>query len=156
METVTLTRAEWRDIWNARCSLSSIIYRLEDVLAKELLVDLRKVQNQILNAQTRAQKEMDEENDRRRKHYEFYALPNSTWSMYEVENLESKLPYSATYMEYQDIVRDITHCKTWLDLWEVADELIYESGSASFDHHVFIEGFHPVKDGLVLKLQTGS
>ena len=159
METVTLTREEYRAIWNARCSLSSIVSKLESVLHKELIVDLRKIQNQILMAQTRAQKEIDDEFDRRNAHYEFHAFPNSKWSMFEVENLETQHPYRATYMEYQGISRGISHCTTWLDLWEVADELIYESGDRC---HIFIEGFHPVQGtgtlgpGTVLKLTTGS
>lgn len=160
MPDVVLTDKEFIQAWNAELALRHEIDQMEEMLARPIIERLRKAQNQMRNALARAMKARDDEQDNRRKHYESMQKilkVGSIWSMYEVAYLEDKLPYNATDLEYQGLSKDISHCKTWLDLWEVADELMTESGD---DHHIFIEGFHEVDSGTgtgkVLELQTGS
>lgn len=155
MNNVVLTEEEFKNAYNARVYLLYAIEDMESMLAAPLLDKLKKVQALLNTALERPLKERDEEHDRRYSHYESYrGDKGSVWSMYEVAFLEQHHPfYTATDLEYQGLSKDISHCKTWLDLWEVADELMTESEDG---HHIFIEGFHPVKDGTVLELQTGS
>lgn len=160
MPDIMLTDKEFIQVWNAELGLRHEIDKMEEVLAKPTIQRLRQIQNLIRNALARPMKERDDESDRRSRHYkrmQEILKVGSIWSMYEVEYLEDKLPYNATDLEYQGHSMDISHCKTWIDLWEVADELMIKSGDR---HHIFIEGFHEVDSGTgagkVLELQTGS
>lgn len=156
MPDIVLTDKEFTQAWNAELALRHEIDKMEDVLAKPIVVRLRQIQNLIRTALARPMQERDDESDRRSKHYEnmrAFLKVSSVWSMYEVPNLEEHFPYKATTLEYQGYSLDISWCKTWLDLWEAADELMTVSKD---HHHIFIERFHEIKDGKSLELQTGS
>jgi len=82
----------------------------------------------------------------------------SIWSMYEVKSCQDPHPYQGhTALVYDTFWGDANSIEvaingsTWLDLYDAADRVIYQSGD---EHHIFIENFY-VEDG-VLKLSTGS
>ena len=153
---VKLTREEFRDIYNAKCSVHGIIQNMEHVLSETMLNQLRKVYDVLDSSTSRVMDMLDARDDLRRKHYEAvaeeYRFKSSVWSMYEVDNIYDEHPYKAVHLVYQDSVYDISWCKTWLGLWSVAEEAI----KIADDYHIFIEGFSVQDGGCVLELHTGS
>lgn len=79
------------------------------------------------------------------------------WSVYEVEDFNKKHPFEGykilTYnVNFGQKAMAEIKGKTWLDLYEAANECIVESEDL---HHIFIEGFRVNKEGK-LELITGS
>lgn len=84
----------------------------------------------------------------------------SVWSIFEVTNkmnevaFKNSAPMTVVYKDHwgpQPVSVTVSKQPTWMDLWLAADQLIRASGDG---HHIFIERF--IRDGHVLKLQTGS
>lgn len=87
----------------------------------------------------------------------------SIWSIYSVDDLhDSAGVFGATRLVYkshwgpQPVIIDIDPDRElrWIDLYELADQAIAQSGD---QHHMFIESISVTKGSVgVLELQTGS
>lgn len=157
-EDVILTSEEFKAIYNAKTYLWYEIQRLESTLSDSVLEALNNVRKLLEKGTARARKELDDEEERRRRHFdevrEEYKLRSSIWSIYEVDVIHRIHDYpKACTLHYEGREYDITHTRTWLDLWKVCDVAIQESSNGD---HVFIEAFSVYHDGEILELQTGS
>ncbi len=87
----------------------------------------------------------------------------STWSIHEVEDMNSPHPCTgATTVRYDShafwgepsgIFEEPINGATWLALWRAANTILERCGDK---HHVFIESFEPDASGKVLTLWCGS
>jgi len=144
---VTLTAAEFRQIHNALCLASN--------RSIEETVDI------IREALQGAYAQDDAAFDRKHSHYrtvqEKHGL-KSTWSLYEVEDMDSPHPYpGSSFVIYNNHwghkpMHAAVWGPNWTDIYKAADACIQESGDG---HHVFIEAFE-LKNGNELHLITGS
>lgn len=106
------------------------------------------------------QDEFDDQYDKFSELGEKHNFNHSTWSMYEITNMQ-EIPFpEAKKVKYRDwetdkpIYVDLPQNATWMDLWKAADTAMALSGD---DHHIFIEAFIPLKkDKTVLELHCGS
>lgn len=156
----TITAQEFSKIHNGLCDLRTACDRLEGVLSPELYQILVRAKNQIREGLNGAYEQDDRAFTSKNNHYESVqkdlGLRDSTWSMYEVNDLNDTAPYTATTVTYRDhwggkpVVRPIVG-STWAALWVAANACIRDSGD---EHHVFIENFRQEGDTLVLS--TGS
>lgn len=157
-EDVILTSEEFKAIYNAKTYLWYEIQRLEGTLSDSMLEELNRVRKLLEKGTARAREELDDEHDRRRRHFEEVGRENkflsSIWSIYEVDVIYRIHDYpKACILHYEGREYDITHTRTWLCLWKVCNMAIQES---SDDNHVFIEAFSVHNDGEILELHTGS
>lgn len=162
---VTLKGDEFKRIHNGLYDLDSVINLLEDVLKPELYKKLSKATKEIRVGLKGAYEQEAEDSRCKYKHYsnvaEDLGIKNSTWSIYEVDNLSDRHPYTADTLVYRDHwgnkpVEKSINGLTWAALFVAADACIRDSGD---EHHTYIERFvaeHDNKGRTVLVLQTGS
>ena len=158
----TLTAEEFKTIHNALWELDSVKSQLEDILKPELYLKLAKATNTIREGLKGAYQQDDAAFETKNAHYDLTRGElglNSIWSIYEVEDLNSRHPFdSAKTVLYKDhwganpVLVEINGL-TWAALYVAANACIRDSGDT---HHVFIESFTPEDDGSVLVLTTGS
>ena len=144
---VTLTAEQFRQIHNALC------FAHADGIQKTV----ETIREALANAYAQEHAAFD----RKHRHYrtvrEKHGL-KSTWSLYEVEDLDSPHPYpGSSFVIYNDHWGDkpmhaAVWGPNWTDIYKAADACIQESGDG---HHVFIEAFE-LKNGNELHLITGS
>lgn len=163
--SVKLSSNDFKQIHNGLYSLDDAIQNLEDVLKPELYLKLVKASNLIRDGLKDAYDQESKDFDRKNQHFSNVAkelgLKNSTWSMYEVDNLSERHPYDVDTMVYRDhwgdkpVVKEING-STWAALFVAADACIRDSGDG---HHVYIEKFTAERNSEgrnVLILSTGS
>ena len=161
----SLNASEFKDLHNAKCELYQIVGRLErsGLASKSLVKELSKVERAISKSLQNAYKKENKIMDERAAIYNAAAKANnleSTWSLYEVEDMMLPHPYK----NVSKVVHKNHWGKTavaveiegdrWVDLYVAADKAIKLSGDT---HHSFIEGFgtEDVAKGNLL-LHTGS
>jgi len=161
----SLNASEFKDLHNAKCELYQIVGRLErsGLVSKNLVKELSKVKRAISKSLQNAYKKETKIMDERAAVYNAAAKANnleSTWSLYEVENMMLPHPYK----NVSKVVHKNHWGKTavaveiegdrWIDLYVAADKAIKLSDDT---HHSFIEGFavNP-DDSSELILSTGS
>ena len=161
----SLNASEFKDLHNAKCELYQIVGRLErsGLASKSLVKELSKVERAISKSLQGAYKKETKIMDERAAVYNAAAKANnleSTWSLYEVEDMMLPHPYK----NVSKVVHKNHWGKTavaveiegdrWVDLYVAADKAIKLSGDT---HHSFIEGFgtEDVAKGNLL-LHTGS
>ena len=160
----TLSAEEFRTIHNAVCDLDRLVSRLEDVLKPELYQRLVEARNNIRTGLAGAYKQDDDAFSRKSRHYDSVkkelGVEHSEWSIYEVDNLSDRHPYSgADRVVYRnhwgsEAVSVSIQGLTWAALWVAANAAIRDSGD---DHHVYIESFElDGEDSRTLVLSTGS
>lgn len=160
----TLSAEEFRTIHNAVCDLDRLVSRLEDVLKPELYQRLVEARNNIRTGLAGAYKQDDDAFSRKSRHYDSVkkelGVDHSEWSIYEVDNLSDRHPYSgADRVVYRnhwgaEPVSVSIQGLTWAALWVAANAAIRDSGD---DHHVYIESFElDGEDSRTLVLSTGS
>jgi len=160
----TITAEEFKTVHNGLCDLESAIQRLEDVINPELFKKLARSASEIRRGLKGAYEQDNDAGDRKSDHYndvgQQLGMDNSSWSVYEVDNLADRHPYEgADRVVYKDhwggkAVSCSINGLTWSALWIAANACIRDSGDA---HHIFIEDFKPdAEDPRTLILQTGS
>lgn len=147
---VTLTAEEFKNLHNALWRLGNI----QDPMVEEQVSIIR-------SALEGAYAQEGEAFDRKMNHFSEMAAEHgltSTWSIYEIDDLNAKHPYVGAdmliYTDHSGKVKYIGRSiegDTWLDLYRAADLAIADSGD---DHHIFIEAF--TQEGSTLRLSTGS
>lgn len=76
----------------------------------------------------------------------------SIWSIYEVDDINAVFGY-VEGVEYEGCNKHVGKEVTWLELWQIAELLIEESGDS---HHIFIENFAKKDNEHLHRLITGS
>lgn len=160
----TLTAEEFKTVHNALWELDCVTRQLEDILKPELYVKLAHaaitIRKGLAGAYEQDNKAFDRKHDQYSHWQEHYGL-QSTWSIYEVDNMTLCHPYKdAEYVVYDqhwgeggEVVRRIEG-RDWNALYRAADSAIQASGDT---HHIFIESFDPIADKPGhLRLSTGS
>lgn len=156
----TITSQEFSKIHNGLCDLRHACDRLEEVLSPDLYKLLVKAKNQIREGLTSAYEQDDKAYTSRSNHYaevqKDLKLFDSSWSVYEVTDLNERFPYTASTVTYRNHWGNGTQVKvingsSWAALWVAANACIRDSGD---EHHIFIEAFKQEGDTLILS--TGS
>lgn len=155
-----LDKDEFSKLHNFICRVSNMADRLEDIghaeEGEKLAKEVEAIREMLKPAYDADSAKFDELHAHYREEGDGFDA-QTTWSVYEVENLRAKHDYPG--------VKTITHSShwgettpvvdiqgdTWADLYIAADQAIRLSGDL---HHSFIEGF--VREGETLKLLTGS
>lgn len=76
----------------------------------------------------------------------------SIWSIYKVNDINAVYGYVEA-VEYEGYSELVSAEVTWLQLWQIADRLIKQSGDF---HHLFIENFAKKSNEIPHRLITGS
>lgn len=157
----TLTAEEFKTVHNALWELDNSVRQLEEVIHPDMYVKLARAASKIRKGLEGAYEQDSDAFERKHSHYrtvqEQHGL-KSTWSLYEVEDLNSPHPYpGSSFVIYKDHwgdkpVHAAVWGPTWADIYKAADACIQGSGDG---HHVFIEGFE-LKNGNELHMSTGS
>ena len=159
----TISKDEFSKIHNAKCSLHSVIGRLDGIVSEKITEDLKKVLTGIDQALRNAYDQEEKDFDAKSSHYESVSKQSgfrSIWSNYDVADMNSKHPFpeahTLLYANHWEgaAVRAGILGDTWVDLYRAADQCIKLSGDK---HHIFIEDFtaDQTEEG-VLVLSTGS
>jgi hypothetical protein len=149
----TITAEEFKTIHNALWELDNVTRQLEDVLKPELYIKLAKAASTIRKGLDGAYQQDSASFDQKYQHYETVKSELgllSTWSMYQVEDLDQPHPFeNAAYVVHDqhwggggEVVKAISG-PTWASLYVAADAAIQASGDI---HHGFIEDFLPMTD----------
>ena len=163
MQTVTLKGEDFTTVHNTLCELREIEMRLNEVLSAEMVERLHRVVKGFEQGLEHAYDQDTEAFDRKYENYRSFAVEfdlGSVWSIYEVDDLYQEHPYQ----DYHTVIYDghwgpepveaELQGRTWGTMYMLANNLITNSGDL---HHMFIEGFEPVKGRPgVLRLTTGS
>lgn len=153
-----VTKEDFKNIHNSRVHLLHQVETLEGIIHPNLF---KSISQELENLRKGLQNLYKQENEwfNNRNNY-FSSIQNknnfiSTWSIYEVSDLNEKFPFEAVLVKYNSDdgpVEVNVEGNTWLDLWRAADKAIKESEDF---HHTFIEKFSPKNNGVVV-LYTGS
>jgi hypothetical protein len=149
----TITAEEFETIHNALWELDNVTRQLEDILKPELYIKLAKAAGAIRKGLDGAYQQDADSFDQRWQHYDTVKSQLglfSTWSMYEVGDLDQPHPFKdAAYVVHDqhwggggEVVKAISG-PTWAALYAAADAAIQASGD---NHHGFIEDFLPITD----------
>ena len=160
----TLTTEEFKTIHNALWELDCVTRTLENVLNPELYAKLAKAGSTIRKGLSGAYEQDSKSFEKKNNHYydiaAQLALRESTWSIYEVEDMSDRHPFEgADRVVYKDHwgkrpVSCSVHGMTWAALFVAANSCIRDSGDK---HHRYIERFTPdAEDPRTLILSTGS
>lgn len=162
--TTTITADEFKTIHNAMWEMGQAIAKLEGVVHPDVMTQLLKAHSDIRGGLKAAYEQDQKSFDQKYDHYQDVAdqlgLKESSWSIYEVENLSDRHPFAgADRIVYRDHwgkhpVSSSVHGSTWAALFVAANSCIRDSGDK---HHRFIEQFVADKeDPRTLILTTGS
>lgn len=160
----TLTSEEFKTIHNALWELDTVVERLNGVINQEMFDKLYKATNTIRKGLAGAYEQESKSFEKKNSHYydvaAQLALRESTWSIYEVDDMSDRHPFEgADRIVYKDHwgkrpVSSSVHGMTWAALFVAANACIRDSGDK---HHRYIERFTPdAEDPRTLILSTGS
>lgn len=158
----TVNREDFKSIHNGIVYLRMAIDRLEDTLHGDMLKELRKAKDDLVRGTSSLYSQ--DENWFNTQHSYFDLVKSqskfsSSWSMYEVQNMNLLSPYNHTRLKYDGHEVAIEResggdCARWIDLWRAADNVMMKSQDR---HHVFIEAFYTsAEESDCLFLSTGS
>ena len=155
MNTLTISKEDFKKIHSAYCEMVAVKQRLEGVMHKDITKRMDDACEQILEVIDPILTAMDaeEESDRKRASAVGEQLKvNSIWSTDVPESFDDVAFKGVTLLRYRDTTMRISSPIKWSALWIAADLLI----GAERDNHIFIEGFEISEDGSYIKLLTGS
>lgn len=158
-----LSAKEFKDLHNSLCDFDSALGELHGVIDEKLYARLSEAKDKMRASLKNAYEQDTNAFDKKYKAYEeARALNNfkSVWSIYRVTNMNAYSGYSGfkklIYRDHWGSPVELEITKTnlsWLDLYELADRAIQQSGDT---HHIFIERIAPANEAFALVLQTGS
>jgi len=159
----TLTADEFKNLHNGLWELDCMVQSLLEGNSREgqkLATIAKTLRDSLKGAYEQDRKSFEEKSTHYDDVRDQLGLTNSTWSIYEVDNLADRHPFhGAVKVMYKDhwgakpVTRDVVGA-TWAALYVAANACIRDSGDS---HHIYIEQFKPSKeDASVLILTTGS
>ncbi len=158
MNSVVISKDDFKNIHNALCRLDSIYFAVTDVLNSDISEEILNIKRDINSALADAYQQEDRNWAERREHYDAMAdqlnIQESVWCLYEVDDFNNRHNFdSVTALCYQNVTVPIAG-NNWFHLWIAAETAIVNSGDL---HHVYIERFIPDGNNTgILHLQTGS